>query len=255
MHLLLLNSCMTHFRDIHPKPIRPQETKDTSISLDEFLQIERSENISPEIVQYAVNQIFEKLSEQHFTYMENVNDVLAKPWGEILVRREDPKKIINILTSNAPIKLTARFSEQESDRYLNSALWKPGESGISGAFMEGFSHTGGVVTIEGIKLNDKLSVQAIPNSAQYWVEKDGKITDRTRYRSVEGDISKNDILFLIFRIPIDRFPTQFLNETEKDMLDEYLDELETWKNRSSGHSIPKPQIPSVFRGFINQNSQ
>lgn len=130
-------------------------------------------------------------------------EYFLKSGENLIVRREDPEKIYNLITKNSSIEVGNNMLG--FSRYPNSALFGGAHGDISGldnAFTEGQLSAGGVVTTIGFHKNDeRMTVLELPEED---VERNGKRRDKAR--SFGGTIKPEDIAFIIVRMPNSLMP-------------------------------------------------
>lgn len=167
---------------------------------------------------------------------KNVSDMYATLKGEkLLVRREDPQRVVDAIADGEPIVI----GFPEDDRYSNAALWEPAQDthGLDNAFLEGYGHSNSVVTVIGFRTPEGLDVQMLPDAKREF----GGI-DRTNVRSIQGEVQPENILFVSTRTPIFAFPENEMTEGELDILDRY--------SELRDRGIPSVRPVFVHRGYL-----
>lgn len=161
-------------------------------------------------------------------FHEKVDEVYRALKGqELLIRREDPKRIADAVTKKEDIAL--KHDPALGERYANVSLWSASkdDSGLTNAFNEGHGTVGGMVTVMGFD-QGSLSVEKVPGLAEIGTAK------RHNVRSAVGEIHPGDIRFVIVGIPGSLFPSEELTDLETERLEE---------NKAAG-------AKRVLRGFL-----
>lgn len=164
----------------------------------------------------------------------NVNQMYQALRGiQMIVRREDPQRVLELTVAHE----SAQIDFPPGDRYSNAVEWSSdlGARGLSNAFLEGYGHINGAVTIIGFK-KGSLDIQSLPDAEQRFAG-----LDRAFVRSVKGEVKPEDVLFVSARIPITAFPESEMTEAELDLLDAYQEFQRNGKN---------PPAFFVQRGFL-----
>jgi hypothetical protein len=147
-----------------------------------------------------VNNIYRK-------YQDSYSDPLV-------VRREDPEKVAQLVDGKElDLIFDPKVVGDRGDKYANSAIWPYGKdpvAGIRNAFLEGRGMAGPIVTLTAIKANPDNTNIEIPQNAKLNV---GNI-EREAVRIFSGNVSKEDLKFIILRIQKDFFPEENLSEQE-----------------------------------------
>jgi len=219
-------------------------------SLDAFIHATEKIDVQKEMVPLIAKQIIEALQASGAHYYKNVDDLYRRQPGSLIVRREQPSRLLEALLEEK--NLSFAFDPKISKAYSNCALWSPSEGsrGLENAFLEGFSQEGGIVAVVGIEQNSELTLQQLPDAQQtFLIRKDEKMTwlDRTKVYSVSGVAHPSDIRFVVLRFPASRFPRDLMDEKEEEQLDLYEHVLEL--HESSPKKNPRPNPPYIFRGF------
>lgn len=157
----------------------------------------------------------------------------ALPSETLVVRRENPEQLMHMLESGEPLNLQFVGGLP----YANSVVWNPkadGSRGIDNAFLEGYGHLDGVVTVYGFRKPDDFYLEQHPESTQVF----GGI-ERSRVRSAAGFVPRDAIRFITVRIPLRYFPESLMSEEEKDLL---------WEYENEGRTGPA----FVYRGFLTK---
>lgn len=167
--------------------------------------------------------------------LEERTDVSAMyreiPDTTLVVRREDPRALLNLYERNDPIEI--KFVGDTP--YANSVEWHPrtdGVRGIDNAMLEGYGHMDGVVTLYGFEQPEGFFLEKHAESQQVFAG-----IDRVRVRTAAGLVSQEDVRFITVRVPILGFPEERMTEEERDLL---------WEVKSGVHKTPK----FIYRGFV-----
>lgn len=156
-----------------------------------------------------------KSIEDSDTYEEfdNITEMYrALPSETLVVRRENPEQLMHLVTTGEPLSLSFVGGQP----YANSVVWNPkqdGTRGIDNAFLEGYGHLDGIVTVYGFRKPDDFYFEQLPESTQIF----GGI-ERSRVRSAAGFVPKDAIRFITVRIPLRSFPRNLMTEEELDLL-------------------------------------
>ncbi len=150
----------------------------------------------------------------------------------LIVRREAPERIVESIELDLPIQITF----PDGERYSNAVEWQPnlGSQGLNNAYLEGYSHLNGVVTVFGFKTDNQVDVQSLPDASQRFAG-----LPREYVRSVKGTVHKDAIVFVSVRIPFLSFPSSQMTPEELDLLELI----------QSGEE-KKPQF--IHRGYLMQ---
>jgi hypothetical protein len=162
--------------------------------------------------------------------------VLEGQW--MLVRREDPSRIFDLVTHQEPI--TIDFPEGE--RYSNAVEWTPtlGAAGLQNAYNEGYGQLNTVVMVAGFRNSGSIDVQALPDAAHRFAG-----LDRTHVRSIKGEVQPEDVLFVTLRIPSNAFPDSEMTDNEYERHHAYTER----KQQGDAHN---PAF--IYRGFLFSNN-
>lgn len=200
--------------------IESKEANDFSELLDIVDRIEKlalSKEYTPkEIVDWSRELVAELLehiqNDFHLTLTEDVSSLYGEMSKEnLLARVESVRRVVECLATSKPILVGAG-----GDHYANSVT--SDVEGLRIAMAEAEA-VGPVRLLVGLDLkalvgftNDHVEVSEIDDS-----EFDLRDTTlRKAYcRHLEGEIHKEDIRYMVMRIPRNVFPSQFLNDIEK----------------------------------------
>ncbi len=167
------------------------------------------------------------------SHFNNVGEMYPLLQGEnLFVRREDPQVVAKAFSDELPIEI---HNKQGTEPYPNAVEWnyQYGTHGLENAFLEGRTQLNGIVTVIGFKQQHvkKTEVNKIASSV---VQPGGKVVDRSHVVSIDGLVPKEDIRFIVMKIPQKLVPNEFLTEEEADRGDD------------GGKGNPK----YVFRGVL-----
>ncbi len=213
---------------------RGRHTKLAEKALDTkvLLALDRQER--NKVMAETAEELVGALRESGAVEFNNITQMYQALRGiEMIVRREDPQRVLELTVDHAPVKIDF----PPGDRYSNAVEWKPelGSRGISNAFLEGYGHINGAVTIMGFK-KGSFDIQSLPDAEQRFAG-----LDRAYVRSVKGEVRPEDVIFVSARIPIAAFPEAEMTEAELDLLDAYQEFQKNGKN---------PPAFFVQRGFL-----
>lgn len=146
---------------------------------------------------------------------------------DCFVRREDPTRIKRLLEGEALVLST------EGKGYANATRWEDGIANecLTTAFLEGRMDYHGLVTVAGYDRR-ALSEQQITGGMDA-----NPLHNPRVVCSVEGIIHRQDLRFLIIRVPAQRFSVAEMTEEERD-------EFEEWKEQA-----PPKRPLYLFRAF------
>ncbi len=181
----------------------------------------------------------------HATEYTDINKMYDALRGEpLIVRREDPERIIDALNNDESYSIDF----PEGERYSNAVVWS-GEQGVSGlnnAYLEGYGQVNGIVTVVGVKQEALHDVEAMDDAEQRFAG-----LDRTHVRSVKGEIGPKDIVFVTVRIPSIAFSEEEMSDSEYDRFDSYKQQLEQFAAAKASGKEPKLPTPQfIHRGYL-----
>jgi hypothetical protein len=106
--------------------------------------------VSRELIRETANEVLGSLEsiEGFEEYADITSMYRALPYGELVVRRENPERLLKSLASGEPLEI--QFVNDMP--YANSVAWNPkadGTRGIDNAFLEGYGHLNNVVMLYG----------------------------------------------------------------------------------------------------------
>lgn len=168
-------------------------------------------------------------------YHQDVNEIYSQFRNEkLLVRREDPRKVVSFLSNKQDLPIT--FDKNVGEQYANCAEWsyEEGVEGLRNAFIEGHTHLGGLVTVLGFKKGKDLTISDIPEYNKEWFG-----LNRRLVRSAEGIVHQQDIQFITIRIPITLVSEHMLTADEQEKF-----QADDVAHRKSNY---------IFRGFTFPN--
>ena len=174
-----------------------------------------------------------KITAQGGETLSSVNELLQLPASQaFIVRRDDPMRIMSVLSGDGRVNLT-RDPRLGDKPYANAIEWQADQrhGGLEQAFLEGHGQFEGLVTVAGYRKTDDLRVTKLSELANNLTD-----VDRRFSISVEGELSTENLAFLITRMPIDRFDVD-------DMTPSELERLENWQSDSK-------QVEFIYRAFL-----
>lgn len=144
----------------------------------------------------------------------------------LIVRRDDPEKVL-ALSEGHDIELAfdPKVTGEGGEKYVNCSIWPYGRdyvSGIRTSFNEGRSSAGPIVMMIGVSQNANNNKIEETDASALSV---GDI-QREAVRIVSGSLKKEDLKFILIRVPIGYFPNENLTDDER-----------------------KPGVTQIFRGF------
>ncbi|HEY0947893.1 MAG TPA: hypothetical protein VGE53_00165 [Candidatus Paceibacterota bacterium] len=194
----------------------------------------RLRNESSENAERVLKSIRDSETYEEF---DNITEMYrALPSETLVVRRENPEQLMHLVTTGEPLSLSFVGGQP----YANSVVWNPkqdGTRGIDNAFLEGYGHLDGIVTVYGFRKPDDFYFEQLPESTQIF----GGI-ERSRVRSAAGFVPKDAIRFITVRIPLRSFPRNLMTEEELDLL---------WEYENEGKEGPA----FVYRGFLTKDTE
>ena len=189
--------------------------------LREYSEADR--DFSEEEKHIFANHFLSALRSVPGTYYEDVGELYWAAEGPLVVRREDPIKALELLVEQKPIDIYYRKqfgsdSKAEEGVYYNAAKWNGAGSkvGLENAFMEGFSHLEGIVTVLGF----------MPGGLTFHNSSHSDDIRRTlslnfsNNLSIEGEIKHEQLRFVVVRIPASYVSDDQLTEEELDRKEE-----------------------------------
>jgi hypothetical protein len=211
---------------------QPQKTMRGGMSWREMSQLPKEERdrLIAETGQEILN--FFRESGVEYTDISAMYDVLKGQ--QMIVRRESPEKLLEAVGERVPLHIDFPPGE----RYSNAVIWNPeqGVRGLDNAYLEGYGASNGIVSIVGFKQGALEDVIAAEDASQKFAG-----LDRAYVRSVRGDVSPDDILFVSVRVPAFAF-------LQKDMTPQEQERFEEWEEERSQGKNPAPQF--IHRGFL-----
>lgn len=211
----------------HRNPVsRVPQSTEAFTKLPEAQKRELMENTSEHVLGFLREHAAE------FTEMSRLYEALK---GEqTIVRRDSPERILEAIESDTPIHIDF----PEGTRYSNAVIWsaQDGPNGLQNAYLEGYGHANGIVTVMGVRRGAISDIEQLSDSAQRFAG-----LDRSLVRSIRGDIRADDILFVAVRVPAHVFRESDMTESERDRYDEFLSDKEEGK---------KVQPMFIHRGYL-----
>lgn len=185
--------------------------KVASIPYNEFRTMEEKEK------QNLVSRTFENFQKilrmNDYTEFAEISDLYKSlPTMNFIVRRENPEHVEELLSKGKSYYIK---SSNETE-YANCVQWSPSsqEHGIANAFLEGYGNKNSIVIVIGLRQTKDLELKVLPESTP-----DFYGLDRRGVRHVSGEVSPEQIEFVIVRAPASLLPESKLTESELDSLD------------------------------------
>lgn len=179
------------------------------LSLDEYKKI--SFQTYKDLAGFLIDNGADFVSDINQIY-QRYNKQMSNP---LIVRREDPEKVASLGEGfDISLSFDPKVVGDRGDKYVNCAIWPYGRdlvSGIKNAFLEGRGMAGPLVTLIGIKQNNKNNKV---EEADEYLRKVGTI-ERDAVRIASGKLIKDDLEFIILRIQRDFFPEENMLAEEK----------------------------------------
>lgn len=181
----------------------------------------------------VINNFIDYMSHVKGSHFNDVGAMYPLLAGEdLFVRREDPRVVVQAFSDELPIEI---HHKQGTEPYPNAVEWnyQYGTHGLENAFLEGRAQLNGIVTVIGFKPQHvkKTEVNRVEPSV---VQPGGRVIDRNHVVSIDGAVPKEDIRFVVMKIP------------KKLMPGIYLTEEETTQDDVGGKGNPK----YIFRGVL-----
>ena len=173
--------------------------------------------ITKEEYKNTAEAILEYLPNIDGEYFDDVSKLYEQLAGENLcVRREDPRAVIKFLENKESLIL----EQEEKDPYPNAARWKyeEGTRGLENAFLEGRTDLNGIVTVIGFS-PDNLNKLPLSGEISELILPGGKKIDRSNVVSLDGEIKKENLRFVVIRLPAQYTPEEKLTEEEIERID------------------------------------
>lgn len=216
------------------EPRRRQTTlREKALETKALLALDKHER--SKVMAGTAAELLGSLRETGAVEFSNLSEMYAalRGTGKMIVRREDPERVLELTVDQSPVSIDF----PPGDRYSNAVEWESGlgPTGLSNAYLEGYGHINGAVTVIGFK-KGSLDIISLPDAEQRFAG-----LDRTYVRSVKGEVRPNDVLFVTTRVPITAFPEKEMTEPELDLLDAYREFEKNGK---------KPPAFFVQRGFL-----
>lgn len=203
------------------------------MSTEELTRLSRQER--DHVIAETARQVLETFRSTDAVEYKEIKDMyIALKGMDILVRRESPERISEMIQTNHSFNIDF----PEGQRYSNAVMWNSnlGSRGLENTYLEGYGQLNGIVTVFGFAPNDSMSIERLPDATQHFAG-----LDRTFVRSIQGAVHPEDVIFISVRIPIHVLPDEELTERELEARDTYNE-----KRDNRGHTIPT----FVHRGFL-----
>ncbi|NCT54493.1 hypothetical protein GW758_00865 [Candidatus Falkowbacteria bacterium] len=141
---------------------------------------------------------------------------LSKNGKPLIVRREDPEKVVRLIENeDIDLSFDPKVVADRGDKYANCAIWPHGvnpTAGMQNAFLEGRGMAGPLVTMMASRQNSQHNLIEDPKDKML---NTGNI-NRESVRIVSGQIKKEDLEFIIVRLPKKFLSPEKLSEEEKN---------------------------------------
>lgn len=202
----------------------PKLSLEQASALDEFREYAESErDFSEEERKMFAGHFLDAIHSTPGTYHENVGDLYQEISGPLVVRREDPVKALELLLAHKPLDIFYRKEFRSDEKavegtYYNAAMWNgPGSKvGLENAFIEGFSHLGGIVTVLGFE-PEGLTFRPTEHTEMI---RQTTTLNYTNNVSIEGEVEVGKVRFLVVRIPARYMPDDRLTDEELESKEE-----------------------------------
>lgn len=145
---------------------------------------------------------------------------LAKKYPSLIVRRESPKALIGALATGDFLHIRFDPEAHGGDPYPNAATIGSDASGMRVPFQRGFGGVskeeggkGKIITIAGFLPGKRLHVERMSREAYPHYKASA---ERNMIRMVSGEVSPEELKFIMFRIPRSYAPEEFATEIEEE---------------------------------------
>lgn len=136
---------------------------------------------------------------------------------EMVVRREDPARLLHSLETGEPLAIRFREDAHGGAAYPNAGTLGVDASGLRIPYQRGFGKIGDgkIVLVVGF-LPDQMKMHAHPLPPGTYTHYN-ELGEREKIRMVEGDVDPNkDLRFVSIRFPREIFPEDQMTEDELD---------------------------------------
>jgi hypothetical protein len=157
---------------------------------------------------------------------EEMIQILARKNPGMIVRRETPKPLLNVLSKGE--RLQIRFDPEAHGKkaYPNAGVLGDDGFGLKIPFQRGFGKIdeteggqGKTVCIVGFMPGEGIRSKTIPRD-EYPHYPNGR--ERGLIRMVEGEVPSEDIRFILLRIPRSHVPDDFLTDREEELDKQFI---------------------------------
>lgn len=195
---------------------------------------------------------------------EGLSDIFSD--REFIVRNEAPEKVQQVINDGSVDVGLEQIGLRDNVKYANAIQWEPGkETDSIRPVFEGVGGLAGLVTILGVSPSRSLAVMPVEKDfdSEISLTKGKKTYNTNNIRHIEGQINREDVNFILVRIPGKYFPEEqmTLKEQEryqtykKDLSDYqiYEQEVEKAKENRRLSELPTKKRPEpffVFRTFL-----
>lgn len=196
----------------------------------EFLKNKENYKNNPENYKRRFLETYKDLQEyiknMGGTELDDVNEIYSKYQNSMpesfIIRRERPERVARLMNEeDIEINFDQKIVADRGDKYANCAVWPYGPdpvSGIRSAFNEGHTSAGPIVTVVAVKNNPK---NATIEKAEGALETVGTLS-REAVRIMSGAMKKEDLQFVILRMPKSYIQENMLTEEEKQNQHTYV---------------------------------
>ena len=153
---------------------------------------------------------------------------LKEMGGDTIVRRENPKEVLNVLENGQPLHIGTSVNHGKQP---NAAILGNDLMGLKIALAGGFEKIGqGSVAITvGFKPSENLTLEDLPSGEfANFKEKDRRLT-----KIAEGDVPLKNIKFFLLRMPHDFFPEEEMTDFELEKNPAHIQRIYVPKNQAN----------------------
>lgn len=170
-------------------------------------------------------------------YTDTTSLARALQDNELIVRREDPDSVMHLLEKKVPLAV-APYAD--GVRYANCAVWDiRSPAGLNNAFLEGYAAKHYVVAVMGFTQTPDMDILKLDESADLFAG-----MDRTKVRSFGGEITPDNVRFVLLRVPLEALQESQMTDAEIERYDAQLEKRAAGKN--------EPEF--AYRGYILPSS-
>lgn len=177
-----------------------------------------SEERQKEFIEYVRN-FFEQNKYQEIQEWQRALQQLQAQNPGMMVRREDPQRIFDLVEKEKPYELSFQKGVHSDEPYPNVALLGADCSGLKQVYTRGFAGIGkNTITVLGFTPEGLSLVKKLPHDKYEHYS----ATDRETVRMAEGEIGKDQVKFVLLRMPRKVFPESYLTDEEIDTPTPYI---------------------------------